>query len=71
MGTVLGSDIDLRLFLTHWHVGFALREEMEGEIRRSLQVFDKHGVAIHKIYPQEAASEGAFDSIVSEFADEN
>jgi putative hemin transport protein len=71
MGTVLGADIDLRLFLTHWHVGFALREEMDGEIRRSLQVFDKHGVAIHKIYPQEAASEDAFESIVSDFADEN
>lgn len=71
MGTVLGADIDLRLFLTHWHVGFALREEVDGEIRRSLQVFDKHGVAIHKIYPQEAASEEAFEKIVSEFADEN
>jgi putative hemin transport protein len=71
MGTVLGSDIDLRLFLTHWHVGFALREEVDGAIRRSLQVFDKHGVAIHKIYPQEAGSEGAFEKIVSEFADEN
>lgn len=71
MGTVLGPDIDLRLFLTHWHVGFALREEVDGAIRRSLQVFDKHGVAIHKIYPQEAESEVAFDKIVSEFADEN
>jgi putative hemin transport protein len=71
MGTVLGPDIDLRLFLTHWHVGFALREEVDGEIRRSLQVFDKHGVAIQKIYPQEAASEEVFEKIVSEFADEN
>jgi putative hemin transport protein len=71
MGTVLGSDIDLRLFLTHWHVGFARREEIDGETRRSLQVFDKHGVAIHKIYPLEPASEDAFEKIVSEFADEN
>lgn len=71
MGQVLGPDIDLRLFLTHWHVGFALREEVDGAVRRSLQVFDQHGVAIHKIYPQEAESEGAFDKIVSEFADEN
>jgi putative hemin transport protein len=71
MGTVLGADIDLRLFLTQWHVGFALREEVDGEIRRSLQVFDKHGVAIQKIYPQEAASADAFEKIVSEFTDEN
>jgi putative hemin transport protein len=71
MGTVLGADIDLRLFLMHWHVGFALREEVEGEMRRSLQIFDKHGVAIHKIYPQDAASEAAFEKIVAEFVDEN
>jgi putative hemin transport protein len=71
MGQVLGPDIDLRIFLMHWHVGFALREEVDGEIRRSLQIFDKHGVAIQKIYPQNAESESAFEKIVSDFADEN
>lgn len=71
MGQVLGPDIDLRLFLMHWHVGFALREQVDGELRRSLQIFDKHGVAIHKIYPQDPASEEAFEKIASDFRDEN
>jgi putative hemin transport protein len=71
MGQVLGPDIDLRLFLMHWHVGFALREEVDGQLRRSLQIFDKHGVAIHKIYPQEPTSEVGFEKIASDFRDEN
>lgn len=71
MGQVVGADIDLRLLLMHWHVAYALREEDEGATRRSLQIFDKYGAAIHKIYPQDAASADAFEKIVAEFTDEN
>jgi putative hemin transport protein len=71
MGQVVGADIDLRLFLNQWHVGFALREEADGETRRSLQIFDKQGVAIHKIYLQEASNVEAFDKIVVDYTDQN
>ena len=71
MGQVVGADIDLRLFLNRWHVGFALREEVDDATRRSLQVFDKHGVAIHKIYLQGDSNVEAFDEIVRQFADAN
>ena len=71
MGMVLGKDIDLRLFPNAWHIGFALREEVEGEVRRSFQVFDRQGTAIHKVYLQEQSAAGAFEEIVSAFADDN
>src|SRR6185295_5488437 len=46
-GLVLGPDIDLRLFLGQWKLGFAVREPLklgnqQGE-RLSLQFFDKTG----------------------------
>ncbi len=71
MGQVLGEDIDLRLLLMHWHIGYAVRDEVDGETRRSFQIFDKFGGAIHKIYPQESSSAEAFEKIASDFADEN
>lgn len=71
MGQVVGEDIDLRLLLMHWHVAYALREEDEGSTRRSLQIFDKFGTAIHKIYAKEEGAAEAFEKIVAEFADEN
>lgn len=71
MGMVVGKKIDLRLFLSHWHVGYALREDVDGALRRSFQIFDRHGSAIHKIYLQELAGEEAFDNITTEFADDD
>lgn len=59
---VLGADIDLRLFLSHWHSAWAVSEGG----RNSIQVFDKHGDAVHKVYP-EAAS--AFDEIAASLAE--
>ncbi len=49
-GLVLDPDIDLRLFLDHWHHGFAVTEETRSGLRRSLQFFDADGMAVHKIY---------------------
>jgi putative hemin transport protein len=49
-GLALDRDIDLRLFLDHWHHGFAVTEETRSGLRRSLQFFDADGTAVHKIY---------------------
>jgi len=38
-GLVLGPDIDLRLFLGQWKLGFAVREPLKGGERLSLQFF--------------------------------
>ncbi|UOQ74066.1 hemin-degrading factor [Hymenobacter cellulosilyticus] len=63
MGLVLGEDIDLRLFITHWHFGFAVNENE----RRSLQFFAQDGEAVHKIYLTEDSNAGAYEELVSRF----
>jgi putative hemin transport protein len=63
-GVVLDPQIDLRIFFSRWHHGFALTEP---EGRRSLQVFDADGTAVHKIYLKQEGGEAAFDALVAEF----
>jgi len=46
VGLVLGPDIDLRAFFACWRDVFAVQEGA----RNSLQFFDKHGQAVHKVY---------------------
>ena len=44
---VLGSEIDLRVFPSAWAHGFAVsKTDANGEVRRSLQFFDKWGNAV-------------------------
>jgi putative hemin transport protein len=54
-GLVLGT-IDLRLFLGRWAHGFAV---VEGEAM-SLQFFDAHGEAVHKIHTRDASERAEF-----------
>lgn len=66
VGLVLGPDIDLRVFFSNWHSAWAV--EQEG--RRSLQFFDKEGVAVHKVYCTPATNVEAYDALVARFAGE-
>lgn len=68
MGVVLNHEIDLRVFLMHWKHFFAVSEPTRDGDRRSFQVFDAHGEAVHKIYLTEHSDVGAFDAIVAELA---
>lgn len=49
VGQVTGQ-IDLRLFLRHWHAGYAMVDETRSGRRHSVQVFDQTGKAVIKIY---------------------
>ena len=60
---VLGEDIDLRLFMNQWKLGFAV----EDKALKSLQFFDPNGVAIHKIYLTEKSQAENYDTLVSKF----
>jgi len=71
MGQVVGPDIDLRLFYSHWHLGFAVAEEARGSVRRSLQFFDLDGTAIHKVYLTEESDQAAYDQIVTDYRSED
>src|SRR3546814_14136648 len=45
MGLVLNRDVDLRIFFSRWHFGFAVTETAHGAPRHSLQFFDRDGLA--------------------------
>ncbi|MCP3139014.1 hemin-degrading factor [Pyxidicoccus sp. QH1ED-7-1] len=63
---VLDEDIDLRLFLSRWCFGFALRESLADGLRRSLQFFDATGTAVHKVFLEDGGGTAAFDALVEE-----
>ncbi|NQD91287.1 hemin-degrading factor [Pseudomonas sp. CrR25] len=50
MGLVVSADIDLRLFLGGWASVFAVEEASGRGVQRSIQVFDRQGVAVHKVF---------------------
>jgi len=62
-GLVLGPDIDLRLFMSRWHFGFAVNEND----RKSLQFFDLDGSAVHKIYLTDKSDGTAYDALVQKY----
>lgn len=68
VGSVVGDAIDLRLYLQRWVHGFAVAEPGRKGLRRSLQVFDACGVAVHKVFLTDQSDQEAFDRLVSEFA---
>ncbi len=68
VGLILGEDIDLRIFFSHWASGFAAVEPGQDKTRRSLQFFDHQGTAVHKIYLTDDSNVAAFEKIVADFA---
>ncbi len=63
---VLGAEIDLRMFPSQWVHGFAVQEEGENGIKRSIQIFDAAGDAVHKIHLKPASDIAVFDRLVAE-----
>jgi len=66
-GLVLGELIDLRIFPSRWHHTFAVVDAMEDGPRRSLQVFDADGSAVHKVYQKPATDAAAFDRLIADW----
>lgn len=69
VGLVLGGDIDLRIFYTHWAHGFAVTEATEQGPQRSLQFFDATGTAIHKVFLKPQSDVPAYLALVERFTD--
>ncbi|MBY4697444.1 hemin-degrading factor [Burkholderia latens] len=63
VGLALG-DIDLRIFYRHWASAFAVRDETAHGALKSLQFFDAHGHAIHKVYLRAHSDHAAYDAFV-------
>jgi len=64
---VLGEEIDLRVFLNHWHFGFAVSEGPADALRHSLQFFDADGTAVHKIYMTQHSDMTQYQALVTQF----
>src|SRR5690606_27283263 len=64
MGLVVSADIDLRLFMTHWASVFAIAEQTERGLQRSIQIFDRQGTAVHKVYLTAKSEELAWAPLV-------
>ena len=70
MGLVIGP-IETRVFLHVWHVAFAVKQQ-KGERRlTSIQVFDKQGNAITKIYLRKHSNYEAYEQLVKDFTAED
>lgn len=66
MATVIGP-IETRVFFAGWHFAFAATEEKSDRVLKSIQIFDKSGEAVTKIYLQEKSDEVAYEKLVEEF----
>lgn len=71
VGLALGIDIDLRIFYSQWAHGFAVSEQTAQGVQRSLQFFDRHGTAIHKVFLREGADVAAWADLIEQHRHEN
>lgn len=65
---VLTEAIDLRMFPSHWVHAFAVERETESGVRRSIQVFDAAGDAVHKIILRDASDLDHWTKLVRKLA---
>ncbi|AWK85842.1 hemin-degrading factor [Azospirillum thermophilum] len=68
---VLDEGIDLRVFLSRWHHGFAVAEGTADDPRLSLQIFDADGSAVHKVYITGRSDRAAYERLVRSFRAED
>ncbi len=72
MATVIGP-IETRVFFAGWRHAFAVRQQTPRGLQQSIQVFDEAGVAVTKIFLQQAtanraaSNQQAFDQLVADF----
>ena len=68
---MLGDTIDMRMFSKHWVHAFAVQSRDGETVRHSLQFFDAHGEAVHKIHSRPTTNRAAWHDLVATFAHEN
>lgn len=61
---VLDPEIDLRIFPAHWVHAFAVEEAGEDGPKRSLQVFDAAGDAVHKVHLKPESLHEQFEPLI-------
>lgn len=66
-GGAFDHNINLRIFFRHWVHAFAMTEEGPHGRRTSLQIFDRDGTSVHKIYRTDNSDAQAWDRLVKQF----
>jgi putative hemin transport protein len=69
MGQVVSEAIDLRLFFRHWRWAFAVEQPSARGVLRSIQWFDAHGDALHKVFLRPTSDLTAFHALVTRHGD--
>lgn len=59
----LDPEIDLRIFPRHWCHAFAVEMDTPSGMRRSVQVFDAAGSAVHKVHLRETSDLAAWEAL--------
>jgi len=67
MGLVVSKDIDLRFFFSGWASVFAICEQTPRGTQRSIQIFDRQGAAIHKVFLTDNSNVAAFEPLRMRF----
>ena len=68
MANVIGKVIDLRLFLRAWHAAFAVEQVTSRGINPSIQVFNRAGDAVHKIFVGVGKDTAPFEALIAHLA---
>ncbi len=66
MATVIGP-IESRVFFGAWHAAYAVTDASSDRILKSIQIFDKSGEAVLKVYLQEGSNEEAYNQLIADF----
>lgn len=61
-------EIDMRMFPRHWVHGFAVESDSDQGTRRSIQVFDAAGDAIHKVHLRPGSDLAAWQALKRDLA---
>jgi putative hemin transport protein len=67
MGLVVSADIDLRLFMGGWDSVFAVEEETPRGTQRSIQIYDRQGTAVHKVFLTASSHMVAWAPLIERF----
>lgn len=67
----LDKEIDLRMFPSRWVHAFAVEVPTDGGLRRSVQVFDAAGEAVHKIHLRAGSDLAAWEALKDALATED
>jgi putative hemin transport protein len=68
---MLGDKIDMRMFAARWAQGFAVETRDGDTVKRSLQFFDAHGQAVHKVHARAATDIDRWNALVADLATED